>query len=140
MPLKTLWIKAMKWIIKAMKQIIETIECNNWIICHYMISLVIIDSFVALSIWIIDKTNHNLNVKMKSYCHLTLSISLKWMSHTEHISQIIHCLSITTLKTSLYIMLTSLNLHITLMSSLTTLHSLLNMMIHSIHVIHVKCL
>jgi len=41
---------------------------------------------------------------------------------------------------SLYIMLTFLNLHVMLMSSLTTLCSLLNMMIHPIHVVHVKCL
>ncbi len=37
-------------------------------------------------------------------------------------------------------MLMSLNLHITLMSSLMTLHSLLNIMIHFIYVIYVKCL
>ena len=77
---------------------------------------------------------------MKSYCHLTLSISSKQMSHTGHMSQMMHCLPITTLKMSFHIMLMSLNLHITLMSSLMTLHSLLNMMIHFIHVIHVKCL
>ncbi len=140
MPLKTLQIRAIKQIIKTMKQIIKATECNNWIIYCHMISLVITDSFVALSIWMIDETNHNLNVKMKPYCHLALSISSKWMSHTEHISQIIHCLSITMLKMSLHIMSMSLNLHITLMSSSTTLCSLLNMMIHSIHVVHVKCL
>jgi len=88
----------------------------------------------------IDETNHNLNIKMKSYCHLTLSISSKQMSHTEHISQMMHCLSITTSKMSLHIMLTSLNLHVTLMSSSMTLCSLLDMVIHSIHVVHVKCL
>jgi len=140
MPLKMSQIETIKQIIKTMKWIIEATEHNNWIIHHYMISLVITDSFVALSIWMIDETNHNLNVKTEPYCHLTLSISLKWMSHTEHMSQMMHCLSITTLKMSLHIMLMSLNLHITLMSSLITLCSLLNMMIHSIHVVHVKCL
>ena len=137
---KTSWIKVMKWIIKATKQIIKTMKCNNWITHCHIISLVIINSFIVLSIWMISETNHNLNVKMKPYCHLALPISSKWMSYTEHISQMMHCLSITTLKLSLHIMLTSLNLHITLMSSSTTLHSLLNMMIHSIHVVHVKCL
>ncbi len=137
---KMLWIEAIKQIIKVMKWIIKAIKCNNWITHHHMISLVTINSFVALSIWMISKTNHNLNIKMKLYCHLASSISSKWMSHTEHISQIMHCLSITTSKISLYIMSTSLNLHITLMSSSTTLYSLLNMVIHSIHVIHVKCL
>jgi len=102
MPLKTLQIRAIKQIIKTMKQIIKATECNNWIIYCHMISLVITDSFVALSIWMIDETNHNLNVKMKPYCHLALSISSKWMSHTEHISQIMHCLSITMLKMSLH--------------------------------------
>jgi len=140
MPSKMLQIKVIKQIIKAIKWIVEATECNNWIVHHYMISLVITDSFVALSIWMINKTNHNLNVKMKSYCHLASSISSKQMSYTEHISQMMHCLSITTSKISLYIMLTSLNLHITLMSSSTTLCSLLDMMIHSIHVVHVKCL
>jgi len=133
MPSKMLWIE-------AIKQIIETMKCNNQIIHHYMISLVITDSFVALSIQMISKTNYNLNIKIESYCHLILSISSKQMSHTEHISQMMHCLSITTLKMSLHIMLMSLNLHITLMSSSMTLCSLLNMMIHSIHVVHVKCL
>jgi len=88
----------------------------------------------------IDETNHNLNIETESYCHLTSSISSKQMSHTEHISQMMHCLLITILKMSLHIMLTSLNLHVTLMSSSMTLHSLLNMVIHSIHVVHVKCL
>ncbi len=133
MPSKMLWIKAIKQIIKAMK-------CNNWITHHHIISLVMTDSFVALSIWMISETNHNLNVEMKPYCYLASPISLKWMSHTEHMSQITHCLSITTLKISSYIMSTSLNLHITLMSSLMTLCSLLDMVIHSIHVVHVKCL
>jgi len=140
MSLKTLWIKTMKWIIKAMKQIIEATECNNWIIHCHMILLVMTDSFIALSIWMIDETNHNLNVKMKPYCHLTLSISSKWMSHTEYMSQMMHCLPITTSKTSFHIMSTSLNLHVTLISSSTTLCSLLDMVIHSIHVVHVKCL
>ncbi len=140
MSLKTSQIETIKQIIKATKQIIEAIECNNWIIHHYIILLVITDSFVALSIWMINETNHNLNIKMKLYCYLALSISLKWMSYTEYISQMMHCLSITTLKMSLHIMLMSLNLHIMLMSSLTTLHSLLNMMIHFIYVVHVKCL
>ncbi len=140
MPSKMPQIETMKQIIKAMKWIIEATEHNNWIIHHYMISLVMTDSFVALSIWMIDETNHNLNIKMKPYHHLTSSISSKQMSHTGHMSQMMHCLPITTLKMSFHIMLMSLNLHITLMSSLMTLHSLLNMMIHFIHVIHVKCL
>jgi len=140
MPLKTSQIEAMKQIIKAMKWIIETMKCNNWITHHHMISLVTINSFIALSIWMISKTNHNLNVETESYCYLVSSISSKWMSHTGHISQMMHCLPITTLKMSLHIMLMSLNLHIMLMSSLMTLCSLLNMVIHSIHVVHVKCL
>ncbi len=140
MPSKMLQIETMKQIIKAIKQIIKAMKCNNWITHHHMISLVTTDSFVALSIQIISETNHNLNVKTEFYHHLASSISLKQMSYTEHISQMTHCLPITTLKMSLHIMLTSLNLHVTLMSSSTTLCSLLNMVIHFIHVVHVKCL
>ncbi len=86
MPLKMLQIETIKQIIKATKQIIKAIKCNNWITHHHIISLVMTDSFVALSIWMINETNHNLNIEMKSYCYLALSISLKWMSYTEHIS------------------------------------------------------
>ena len=103
MSLKTLWIEAMKWIIKAMKWIIEIMKCNNQITHYHMISLVTTDSFIALSIWMISETNHNLNVKTESYHHLALSISLKWMSHTGHMSQMMHCLPITTLKMSSHV-------------------------------------
>ena len=74
---KMLQIKTIKQIIKAIKQIIEAIKCNNWIAHLYMISLITIDSFVTLSIWMINETNHNLNIKTESYCYLALSISSK---------------------------------------------------------------
>ena len=123
-----------------MKRIIEATERNNRIARRHMISLVTTDSFVALSIRMIGETNHNSNVETEPYRHLAPPISSKRMSHTGHMGQMTHCLPITTPKMSLHTMPTSLNLHATLMSSSTTLRSLLDMVIHPIHVVHVECL